>query len=256
MTSIYELIKIETEKLNKKGHILSDWKTYGSSNNAYGFYGYGNSPDNKAFCNCLLCKHIFTIDDSKFETEYNYHESDENCVYNQNLKLRIPDDTDGVSITTWNFCYLCGKKLGSDKAKARGTCSSRGCVNSFPLIGKIDKNNKFKNLTKLPKNNSTLPILNCVLVNISNNVMQCFMMISTDEGFRWTEEISVSGVSGNCTIAVPRNTFVDMMVMLGEEDSQIEITDNKEKALMFVKCGKMKNTIKGLPAEEFPDTKE
>jgi len=120
----------------------------------------------------------------------------------------------------------------------------------------VKKKNKFAILSKLPRTNKkcTIPILNCVLVDIKPNssLMKCNMAKWNDEGtFDWeTIDVVADFKLGECYICVPRNTFVDMMKVVGDEE--FTITEDKANMTMIVTGKNFKNTIKGLDAMEFP----
>mgnify|MGYP001396176154 CR=1 FL=1 len=120
----------------------------------------------------------------------------------------------------------------------------------------IKKKNKFAVLSKLSKagNKSHWPIITCVLVDIkpNNSLMKCSVAIQNDDGlFDWqTIEVVADFKLGECYICVPRNTFVDMMKVIGDEE--FTITEDKTTMIMIIAGKNFKNTIKGLDAMEFP----
>jgi hypothetical protein len=126
-------------------------------------------------------------------------------------------------------------------------------INPEPIV---KKKNKFSVLSKLSKKNNKAhwPILTCVLVDIKPNssLMKCSVAIQNEEGlFDWqTIEVVTDFKLGECYICVPRNTFIDMMKLIGDE--KFTITEDKTTMTMIVTGENFKNTIKGLDAMEFP----
>ena len=244
--TLSELQEVAKETAKSHGHILGDWKTGGNSHN-YGFYT-GSSPDTWGHVSCVLCKESFFVD--KYDMNKQTIDSSP-CVMNPNGRLKEDDSIDGFGVTTWGFCYICGRKLSTRFAMLRGSCNDGGCNANKE---RLNKSNKFYNLSKLPKETNkpgVWPIFNHVLVTVFDGQMICAMMIYDKESdnYVFCDSINIMCVKGDCQIAVPRNVFVDLMQNIDKDD----VTLMDESNMTMVITGKnFKNVIKGLSVDEFP----
>ena len=240
--TLYDHIEKVTEVIELNHHLLGqEWNTFGNRYSS----GYGSSNDHTATNKCILCGENFEI-----EMYPKYKSTMINpCVGNPN-KINYTKDENGIGITTWEFCGVCGRKLSSDSAKLRGTCSEE-CQNRGKLVIETGKWNKFYPLTKLPKEdkNARFPIFNHVLVSFYQDNMQCVMM----KDFKWTEIIEIKGVKGNGSMAVKRNAFVDIMQSFNDED--IEISVDEEKFELYVDYKNSRTVFKGISEKEYPEHK-
>jgi len=141
----------------------------------------------------------------------------------------------------------------------RGTCGENGCAHAgkghdyCSPKQKIEKNNRFYALSKLPKEKkSSLPILNQVRVVVENNKMTC-VMAELGESIEFTK-LEFPSVSGSCNICVPRDMFVDILQMLDKEP--FTITEDLSRMTMHIESENFKNSIRGMNAQEFPGTGE
>lgn len=245
--TIYDHTEKLSETAKNNGHLLAEWKTFGRSYHS----AYGGSNDTTASNKCILCNNEFHID------MYHLDKTTEifPCPNNPN-HIEFTRDENGIGITTWEFCGVCGKKLGSDSAKLSGICGG-DCQNRGKYTVETGKWNKFYPLTKLPKEdkNSKFPIFNYVLVSfyktddgISN--MQCIMM----KDFKWTEIIEIKNVNGFGEMAVPRNVFVDIMQSYNTEDITISVSDKKSE--LYIEYKNSKTVFKGITPLEFPEHKQ
>jgi hypothetical protein len=251
--NLYDLIEKVNKSAYQRGHILGNWETYSGSNHN-GFY-YGSSPKTNGYNHCQLCKQIFSVNV--------YDELDIKLVQcEKNLKgfLKVDDTVDGYGVITWANCYLCDRPLHGRPAMIRGTCSVRGCAHSgkgtnyLSPKSKIEKNNRFYSLSKLPKESkqNRLPILNHVLVYLKDGLMKCSMAELEDDGFHWTT-FEFENISGSCCICVPRNTFVDIMQNIDNEE--FAITEDLTRMTMYISGKNFKNSLNGIDAQEFPPDK-
>jgi hypothetical protein len=238
LNTLMDLMKL---KISEYGHITKKWVTFGGRK-GYGLDAHAN--DYCGYTECALCKEKFSIDVSKKETEIVFNHGQ--CTMNPNGYLK-ETNADGVAITTWDNCYLCGKKLSSPKAMLRGTCSETGCNNMDKV--KIGKDNKFYSLSKLPKENAKTkwPIFNYPLVIIHDNKMICKMPQWKDDLIEYAVVV-IENVRGNLNLGLPRNSFVDLMQLINTDDC--EILQDNEKCIVI--SGNSKTILNGLPAEEYP----
>jgi len=162
--------------------------------------------------------------------------------------------TDGIGVVTWQYCHICGRKLKSDSAMLRGFCTADGCNYKKERVDN-DKNNKFYNLSKFPKNKkSNYPVLNHILVILKDARMVCKMAkfaTGEDAGFEF-QVMEFDGVSGECFTCVPRNTFVDVLQSINNE--YFQMSQGKDN-ILIINGKDFKNTIKCIDAREFPLSK-
>lgn len=240
--TIYDHINNVSEVAELNYHLLDEWETFGKRYHS----AYGGGSDDKASTKCILCGEEFHIE------MYPEYESTTVLMCSKNPNHIIhTKNPDGIAITTWEFCAVCGKKLGTDSAKLRGICSD-DCQNRGKLVIETGKWNKFYPLTKLPKEdkNTRFPIFNHVLVSFYENNMQCVMM----KDFKWTEIIEIKGVKGNGSMAVRRNVFVDIMQSFNNED--IEFSVDEEKSELYVDYKNSRTVFKGISEKEYPEHRE
>ena len=155
-------------------------------------------------------------------------------------------DSDGPDFTTYNHCYICGKP---SKAKTVNLNGFHPACARNKLKYKPDEGSKFKALAKLPKyKGNALPVLSHVYVIINNGYL-CFVMTDLEN----VKHGVIEGVKGDCNICVPRNAFIDTIILLSNEGEDFTITQDDETMSMIISTSNSKTTIKGIDKEEFPN---
>lgn len=236
MTELWEAIEVVTEKAKVVGHILEEVSR--ASSNAW-----SSNPYAYAKLQCKLCGKIFWADAYK-------EEHDENNFETLCPTVGKTIDENGVAITTWSNCYICGAKLSSDAALRRGHCAEYGCHRVSQV--KPSKDNPFKKLhASRHEGNHTWPVLSTYLVQVKDGVMACRWIKFKKDKCEHFEHTFIP-VYGDARICLPRQSFSDLMVLAGEEGVTPEITMNKDVEIAQIKIGKSVSLMKGLPAEEYP----
>ncbi|MBT4332697.1 MAG: hypothetical protein HOD64_05405, partial [Candidatus Cloacimonetes bacterium] len=59
-----------------------------------------------------------------------------------------------------------------------------------------------------------------------------------------------------CNICVPRDVFVDTIILLSNEGEDFTIAQDDETMSMIISTKNSKTTIKGIDKKEFPNIKE
>jgi len=158
-------------------------------------------------------------------------------------------DSDGLDFTTYSHCYICGKP---SKAKTVTLNGFHPACERNPLKIKPNKKSNFKALAKLPKfKGKYLPVLSHIYV-IVNNGFLCYVMTNREK----VKHGIIEGVKGNCNICVPRDAFVDTIILLSNEGEDFIISQDDETMSMIISTANSKTTILGIDKNEFPNVKE
>lgn len=104
--------------------------------------------------------------------------------------------------------------------------------------------NALTKVNSLAGKNSTLPILNNILIKVDNqksSLITTNLDIAISTVFR--SKIETPG-----SFTVPAKTFFDIVNLFSDERIDLEMKENE----LFIECGKSKTKIKGVTAEDFP----
>ena len=165
-------------------------------------------------------------------------------------------DSDGLAVTTYATCGVCGKASKGKYVAIYGIHS--GCENGGLYAGNlgraasIPKSKKFAPLRKFTKNAKqakTYPVLGFIWVRVVENTLVCLM---TD--LEVVKQATIPNVSGGCIdICVPRDTFVDTLNLL-DTDKFVLVQDD-EKMILEIRGENFVTKIKGIDSAEFPRQK-
>ena len=249
----YDDLKYDAIKaLESRGHDVREWNEF---TRGYGYTGFHHSSTpSKANAECIYCKMEVQIDTSPPPNGIEI--GGEAVALNCTAKHKNPD---GLAITTYSHCYICGKP---SKAKTVTLYGFHPICERNPLKIKPNKKSNFKALAKLPKFkgktypilpkfNKSFPILSHVYVIVKNGYL-CFVMTDLEK----VKHGIIEGVKGDCNICVPRDVFGDTIILLSNEGEDFSIAQDDETMSMIISTKNSKTTIKGIDKKEFPNIKE
>ncbi len=100
-------------------------------------------------------------------------------------------------------------------------------------------------ITKISTKHVTLPVLQCVLINVTDNKI-VFKATNLELGI----EIVVDGkINEEGTIAIPASTFLQSVQYINESD----ITLRVEEGVLLIESKQTNTSIKSISADEFPN---
>ena len=240
----YELQEEAIKALESRGHKVIQWQ---ETKNRYGGGIYtGSDTIIKAYSNCIYCNRQVIIDV--------YPAPNSIDISGEAVALYCVDATknpDGIALTTYNACFICGKESTSKQVQRDGYHNK--CLNG-ELVIKALPNNTFKALAKFPKYNSDkyYPILSHIRVIVYGNGSASFTMTNLEK----ITTCIIDGVYGDCDICVPRDSFIDIVTLLDNEGDNFTITQDNESMSMIIKSRDSKMVLKGIDSQDFPNVQE